>query len=241
MRITLRILRSGQTSESSPAWQDYEVEATPTDRILDTLLAIQDHQDPTLGLRKSCGHGVCGSDAMVINGASRLACKTLVRDVAETEGAVITIEPMRHLPVLRDLIVDQSEFFARYRLVSPFLIAEPVHGERERLQTPEERAKIDDPTNCILCGACVSACPRLDEVPQFIGPAAIVQAARFNDDSRDEGFPTRLGALDTPNGVWPCANYFACTRSCPRHIKITRLINLTKRRIERHKAEHGTS
>ena len=214
--------------------KDYEVEVQPTDRVLDALIQIKSTMDGTLTFRKSCAHGVCGSDGMIINGQERLACKTLVQDVAEGDGAFVTVAPLRHLPVLRDLIVEQDGFFERWRAVKPYLInAEPVR-EKERIQSPEERAAFDDPTKCILCASCYSACPILDgENTRFLGPAAIAQAARFTFDSRDEGFEERRAVLDHPDGVWACDNHFQCTRVCPRGIKVTRNINLTKRKIGR--------
>src|SRR5512139_1171294 len=159
MKIVLDIRRFNPQTDRSPSWQSFELEVLPGDRLLDTLLHVSRVFDPTLGFRKSCGHGICGSDAMVINGKERLACKTLIKDVAEAEGAVVSIEPLRTLAVENDLMVDQRPFFAHYRKVKPFFInSEPVSG-RERLQTPEERSRIDDPTKCILCAACYSACP----------------------------------------------------------------------------------
>ena len=146
------------------------------------------------------------------------------------------IEPLKHLPLLRDLMVGQEEFFARWRSVKPYLINEEAPEEKERVQSPKERAAFDDPTKCILCASCYSACPILDEEnPRFIGPAAIAQAARFVLDSRDRGFEERLSVLDHPDGVWACQNHFECTRACPRGIKVTRNINLTKREINRKK------
>jgi succinate dehydrogenase / fumarate reductase iron-sulfur subunit len=169
---------------------------------------------------------------MLIAGQERLACKTLVRDVAQGEGAIVTVEPLRHLPLLRDLIVDQDGFFGRWRAVKPYLIAAEPAADGERIQSPQERAAFDDPTRCILCAACYSACPILDgKNLQFLGPAAIAQAARFLFDSRDSGFEERLPVLDHPDGVWACEVHLACTRVCPRGIKVTRNINLAKRRI----------
>jgi succinate dehydrogenase / fumarate reductase, iron-sulfur subunit len=232
MNIVLRILRYNPGVDRAPHWNDYAVEVDPRDRLLDTLMAVQAQQDPTLAFRKSCGHGVCGSDAMVVNGQERLACKTLIEDVAATPDTIVTVEPLRHLHVLRDLIVDQEPFFGRYRSVRPYLIPRPGPiPDRERLQSPQERERIDDATNCILCGECYSACPILDDNPNYIGPAALVQAARFSDDSRDTGVEPRRPVLDTPNGAWACANRFSCTRVCPRGIRVTRLINLTKRAL----------
>jgi succinate dehydrogenase iron-sulfur subunit len=239
MRIFLEIQRFNPEADAQPIFQSYEVEAEPTDRLLDVLMQVKRFQDGTLAFRKSCAHGVCGSDAMRINGKDRLACKTLVHDVADTEGARIRIEPLRHFPVVRDLVVDQNAFFEKYRSVKPFLINEELVTEKERIQSPKEREAFDDATNCILCSACFSACPVLDDNPDFIGPAAIAQAFRFLEDSRDRGFQDRLPLLDNPNGVWACENHFECTRACPRGIKITKHINHTKRRIKGFQEKEG--
>ena len=240
MKVTLSIERFDPEKDSGPRMQEYHVEVEPTDRVLDALTEIQRNVDGTLALRKSCAHGVCGSDAMVINGKTRLACKTLVRDVAGSEGATIEIRPARHMARQRDLMVDQQDFFAKFRRVKPFLIPkEEPPVTREYLQSPEDRALIDDATKCINCGACYSACPVLDDNPGFLGPAAIVQAARFVFDTRDQGLEPRLDVLDTPNGVWSCENHFECTRVCPRGIKVTKLINLTKREIQRYRDSRG--
>src|SRR5690606_5746321 len=140
-------------------------------------------------------------DAMRINGKDRLACKTLIKEVAEQDGATITVEPLRYMPVQRDLIVDQADFFAKYRSVNPFLINDAPVAEKERIQSQEERMRFDDTTNCILCAACYSACPIFAKQPAYIGPAAIVQAFRFLADTRDRGLVDRLPALDRPEGV----------------------------------------
>jgi succinate dehydrogenase / fumarate reductase iron-sulfur subunit len=170
---------------------------------------------------------------MRINGKDGLACKTLIREVAREDGDRVTVEPLGHLPVQRDLIVNQAEFFKKYRAVKPFLINdEPVAG-KERLQSQEERLRFDDTTNCILCAACYSACPVLARNTAFLGPAALSQAYRFIADTRDRGFEARLAVLDHPNGVWPCENHFKCTQACPRSILITKRINQTKRMIEK--------
>ena len=238
MKITLQIQRFNPENDEQPHFEDYVVEVQPTDRILDALMRVKNYQDGTLAFRKSCAHGVCGSDAMIINGQERLSCKTLVQDVADAEETVVRIEPLKHLSLQRDLMVDQTEFFARWRKVKPFLINEEEVGEKERVQSPEERAAFDDPTKCILCGSCYSACPILDgKNTAFVGPAALAQAARFIFDNRDRGFSERLEVLDHPDGVWACENHFKCTRVCPRGIKITKNINLSKRRITKAKEE----
>jgi succinate dehydrogenase / fumarate reductase iron-sulfur subunit len=250
MNITLRIKRYRCENGSESKFQDFKVSIEPTDRLLDALVYIKRNLDGTLCFRKSCAHGVCGSDAMTINGVERLACKTLVQDVAEKEDAIITIEPLKSLPVQRDLMVDYTHFFENYRIVKPFLIpinaseenqsqvspGDEIHGET--IQTPEQRKKFDDATKCILCACCYAACPVIAEKDsEFIGPAAVVQAARFVFDSRDQGIGPRLDVLDDPHGVWPCESHFNCTRVCPRGIKVTKNINLTKRTIKAFKEQ----
>ena len=234
MEIILKIQRFNPEKDEPPAYQRFRVAVEPTDRILDALMYIKLFQDGSLGFRKSCAHGVCGSDAMRINGRDRLACKTLVKDVAESDGAEVIIDPLTHFPIQRDLIVDQSSFFKKYRSIKPYLINDEPVAEKERIQTQEERMAFDDTTNCILCSACFSACPVLEENPDFLGPAIIAQAFRFLADSRDMGFEERLPVLDHPNGVWPCQNHFHWTRVCPRGIKITTRINETKKMISQH-------
>lgn len=240
MTITLAITRQSKTTGDKPEVKNYAVEVQPTDRILDALMDITQNQDGTLGYRRSCAHGVCGSDAMRINGKERLACKTLFKDIVEDESAPITVEPLRHLPVQKDLLVDQGVFFEKFHAVKPFFVPKadaPEHGEY--LQSPEERELIDEATKCISCAACYSACPILEKNPAFLGPQAIVQAARFVYDSRDQGLEPRLDALDKPNGIWPCESKFECTKVCPREIKITKLINFTKRKIKKYREERG--
>ncbi len=231
MRIVLRIRRFDPATDREPHDRDYEVSVEPTERILDALLKVKSEQDGSLTFRKSCAHGVCGSDAMVIAGKERLACRTLVREVATEDGALVTVQPLKHFPVQRDLVVDQGRFFEKYRSVLPFLINEEPAGDRERTQSQAERSAFDDATSCILCGACWSACPVFEKNQAYVGPAALVAAARFIFDSRDRGIADRMPVLDAPDGVWACENHFDCTRVCPRGIKVTKLINATKRAV----------
>jgi len=235
MKITLRIRRFNPATDREPYFADYSLEVDPADRVLDALMAVKDRLDATLAVRKSCAHGVCGSDAMRINGVERLACKTIIRDVAG-EGATITVEPLRGMTVERDLMVYQAGFFSKYRSVKPFLIPAAPAPEKEYRQTPAERSRFDGPTKCILCGACHSACPvAAVENPEFVGPAALVQAARFVFDNRDKGAGERLDALGSPDGARACENHFDCTRVCPRGIKVTKTINEIKRAIAQNK------
>jgi succinate dehydrogenase / fumarate reductase iron-sulfur subunit len=235
MTVLLEIQRAGAEGGQEPTFARYRVEVGPETRILDALLEVKRTQDGSLSFRKSCAHGVCGSDAVRINGRERLACKTLVRDLVTGDGRPVRIEPLRYLRVQRDLDVDFQPFFEKSRQVKPFLIAAREAERAEYLQSPQERALIDDASRCIQCAACYSACPVLETKPNFLGPAAIVQAARFVLDSRDRGLEPRLEALDNPDGVWSCENHFECTRVCPRGIKVTKLINLMKNRIKRYR------
>ncbi|HUX50006.1 MAG TPA: succinate dehydrogenase iron-sulfur subunit [Spirochaetia bacterium] len=240
MKVLLEIQRQSPEKGSQPHFQTYEVEVERTDRILDALLHVNRNLDGSLVFRRSCAHGVCGSDAVRINGKEHLACKTLFKDVVENDGDTVRIEPLRHLPVQRDLMVDQTIFFDKFRRVKPFLLPkEEAPAGKEYYQSQEDRELFDDATKCINCGSCYSACPVLDTNPEFIGPAAIVQASRFLNDSRDKGLEERIAILDQPNGVWACENHFECTKACPREIKVTKLINLTKRQIKKYREARG--
>jgi succinate dehydrogenase / fumarate reductase, iron-sulfur subunit len=235
MEIILRIQRFNPEKDTKPYFADYKVESKPNDRLLDALMHVKTFVDGTLAFRKSCAHGICGSDGMVINDVERLACKTLIKDAA-SESNIIKIEPLRSLPLQRDLMVNFDKFFENYRIVKPYLINLNPPKEKELKQSPEDREIFDEETKCILCASCYSACPvRNEKNPEFIGPAAIVQAARFIFDSRDEGFEDRLEVLDRSDGVWACENKFVCTKVCPRGIKVTKNINATKNRIKSYK------
>jgi succinate dehydrogenase / fumarate reductase iron-sulfur subunit len=193
------------------------MEIDPKERVLDGLHKIKWDQDGTLTFRRSCAHGICGSDAMRINGKNRLACKTLIKDLNPEKP--ITVEPIKGLTVLKDLVVDMDPFFQAYRDVMPFLITKDTNEPtRERLQTAEDRERFDDTTKCILCAACTSSCPVFWNDGQYFGPAAIVNAHRFIFDSRDEAGEQRLEILNDRDGVWRCRTTFNCTDACPaRH------------------------
>jgi len=227
MQVHLRIKRFNPEKDKQPWWGEYEVEADPAERILDVLHTVKWYHDGTLTLRRSCAHGICGSDAMRINGRNRLACKVLVRDL----GDHIQVEPILGLPVIKDLVVDMEPFFAHYRAILPYLINDEPPPERERLQSPEERERYDDTTKCILCAACTTACPSFWARGQYVGPAAIVQAHRFIFDSRDQGTAQRLAILNEADGVWRCRTIYNCTDACPRDIKVTQAIGEIKKAL----------
>ncbi|MCA9903444.1 MAG: succinate dehydrogenase iron-sulfur subunit [Anaerolineae bacterium] len=238
MDVTIRVRRFNPEvpGKNKPYWQEFQLtEVEETDRVLELLHRVKWEQDGTLTLRRACAHGICGSDAMRINGVNRLACKVLVRDV----GTKMQIEPILGLPVLKDLVVDMEPFFDHYRSVMPFFVndtAAPADG-RERLQTQDDREKFDDTTKCILCACCTTSCPSFWANGQYVGPAAIVQAHRFIFDTRDQAWKERLEILGEPNGVWRCRTIFNCTPACPREIQVTKAIGEVKLAIRAGKRE----
>ncbi len=168
MQVDLRILRFDPERDSAPHWESYTVTAAPMDRVLNLLATVKAEQDGTFTYRRSCAHGICGSDAMLINGRNRLACKIRVDQL----GKKITVAPLTGLPVVKDLVVDMEGFFGKYRTVMPFLVADSPAPERERIQSPEDRARYDDTTKCILCAACTTSCPFV------LGPALLRRPGR---------------------------------------------------------------
>jgi succinate dehydrogenase / fumarate reductase iron-sulfur subunit len=228
--VTFRVRRFNPEIAAEATWEDFQLEIDPKERVLDGLHKIKWELDGTLTFRRSCAHGICGSDAMRINGKNRLACKTLIKDINPEKP--ITVEPIKGLTVLKDLVVDMEPFFQAYRDVMPFLITKDTNEPtRERLQTAEDRERFDDTTKCILCAACTSSCPVFWNDGQYFGPAAIVNAHRFIFDSRDEAGEQRLEILNDRDGVWRCRTTFNCTEACPRGIEITKAIQEVKRAL----------
>jgi len=220
MDVTLKIFRYNPEKDQKWHYETYVIEeAEPTDRVLDLLEKVKAYHDGTLSFRRSCAHGVCGSDAMRINGRNYLACKVLVKDV----GNKITIEPLLGLKVIKDLIVDMEPFFDNYKKILPYFINEnpiPADG-KERIQSQKERARFDDTTKCILCAACTTSCPTFWGSDDYLGPAALVTAHRFIFDSRDEDAADRLQVVSETSGLARCHTVFNCTMACPREIEIT--------------------
>ncbi len=230
MQVDLRILRFDPQRDPAPHWERYTVEADPMDRVLTLLHVVKEEQDGSLTFRRSCGHGVCGSDAMLINNRNRLACKIRVDQL----GTKITVAPLTGLPVVKDLVVDMEGFFAKYRSVLPFFVNDSPPPPRERIQSPAARARYDDTTKCILCAACTTACPSFWARPSYVCPAAIVNAHRFVFDDRDEAGEERLELLADGDGVWRCRTVFNCVDACPRGINITRaILEVSRAAVER--------
>ncbi|MFL7814372.1 MAG: succinate dehydrogenase iron-sulfur subunit [Anaerolineales bacterium] len=228
MQVTLKIFRFNPEDGSKKHYDSFTVEAEPTDRVLDVLERIKGNHDGTLAFRRSCAHGVCGSDAVRINGVNRLACKVLIKDLKSRH---VVIEPILGLPIEKDLVVDMEPFFDHYRSVMPYFVNDDPPPKKERLQSPEERERFDDTTKCILCAACTTSCPSFWANGEYVGPSAIVNAHRFIFDSRDQAAAQRLEILNEQFGVYRCHTIFNCTDACPRDIQVTQAIGEVKKAI----------
>ncbi len=220
--MRFRIYRYNPETDRKPYMQAYSLEKVENGMMLrDALLAIKAEQDPTLTFRHSCGEGVCGSDGMNINGTNGLACITPLADLKEP----VEIRPLPGQPVIRDLVVDLTQFFHHYRAVRPYLTAESPEPEVERRQTPEEREQLDGLYECILCACCSTACPSYWWNPEkFRGPAALLQSWRFLADSRDEDTERRLDDLEGPYKLFRCHTIQNCTNVCPKGLNPSRAI-----------------
>jgi succinate dehydrogenase / fumarate reductase iron-sulfur subunit len=224
--VKFSIYRYDPDKDAKPYMQNIEVELLPTDKmLLDALMRIKMASDDSLSFRRSCREGVCGSDAMNINGKNGLACITNLRDLKEP----IVLKPLPGLPVIRDLIVDMTQFFKQYHSVKPFLINDTPPPEKERLQSPEEREELDGLYECILCACCSTSCPSFWWNPdKFVGPAGLLQAYRFIADSRDQATSERLDNLEDPYRLFRCHTIMNCVDVCPKGLNPTRAIGKIK-------------
>ena len=224
------IYRYNPEKDAKPYMQDYDVPLEPTDRmLLDALIRIKEHDD-TLSLRRSCREGVCGSDAMNINGKNGLACIMRVADLKEP----VVIRPLPGLPVIRDLIVDMSQFFKQYHSIKPYVIDNDPPPEKERLQSPEDREKLNGLYECILCACCTTACPSFWWNPdKFVGPAGLLMAYRFLADSRDQATSERLDNLEDPYRLFRCRTIMNCVDVCPKGLNPARAIGKIKEMMVR--------
>lgn len=219
--MKFRIYRFNAEAGKKAYMQEYDLDL-PKNMMLLTAIERIKEIDPTLGFRRSCGEGVCGSDGMNINGKNRLACITPLSDLKEP----IEIRPLPGLPVIRDLIVDMNQFYKQYERVKPYLQPDPNDNPaKERLQTPAERAKLDGLYECILCACCTTSCPSFWWNPdKFVGPAGLLQAYRFLADSRDGATEERLKDLEDPFSVFRCRNIMNCVNVCPKGLNPTKAI-----------------
>ncbi len=225
--VRFSIYRYDPDKDAKPYMQELSVELQPTDKmLLDALMRIkQSSGDDSLAFRRSCREGVCGSDAMNINGKNGLACITNLRDLKEP----IVLKPLPGLPVIRDLIVDMTQFFKQYHSIKPFLINDTPPPEKERLQSPQEREELDGLYECILCACCSTSCPSFWWNPdKFVGPAGLLQAYRFIADSRDQATSERLDNLEDPYRLFRCHTIMNCVDVCPKGLNPTRAIGKIK-------------
>jgi succinate dehydrogenase / fumarate reductase iron-sulfur subunit len=225
--VTVRIRRFDPEVDPDAYWQDFEVPVEKGDRLLDALRQIKGYQDGSLTFRSSCAHGVCGSDAMRINGVNRLACKVLVKDLGDT----ILVEPIKGLPALKDLIVDMEPFFEAYRAVKPFLITDGREPTRERLQSAEDRERFDDTTKCIMCAPARrrARCSGTTRPTSGRRPSSWPTASSSTAATRAPRSGSRSST--TKEGVWRCRTTFNCTDACPRGIEVTKAIQEVKRAL----------
>lgn len=221
--VRFSIFRFDPEKDLKPRMQDYELDIKQKNvvMLLDALKALKE-EDETLSFRRSCGEGVCGSDGMNVNGKNMLACITPIREL----GNKITVKPFPGMPVIRDLIVDMTQFFKQYKAAEPYLKNASPPPATERLQTPEEREKLDGLYECILCGCCSSSCPSYWWNPdKFLGPAALLQATRFIEDSRDDATRERLANLNDAYSVFRCRSIMNCVESCPKGLNPNKAIS----------------
>ncbi len=226
--MKVSIYRYNPETDREPYMQDYEVDTQGKDLMVLDVLALVKEQDPTLAYRRSCREGVCGSDGMNMNGKNGLACVTALSVVAPgvLEGRkALVIRPLPGLPVIRDLVVDMTMFYNQYEKVQPYLINDTPAPAIERLQSPEEREKLDGLYECILCACCSTSCPSFWWNPEkFLGPAALLQGYRFLADSRDTARDDRLSRLDDPFSLFRCRGIMNCVSVCPKGLNPTRAI-----------------
>ncbi|MEM6782801.1 MAG: succinate dehydrogenase iron-sulfur subunit [Bacteroidota bacterium] len=230
MTVTVKVQRFNPDVDEKPRWESFQVPTDPMDRALDLLHYIKWHLDGSLAFRKSCAHGICGSDAMKINGENKLACSILLHDLGTKDGGTVTFAPLPAAPVVKDLVIDQSKFFAKYRAIMPWLINSTPAPEKERFQSQQQHAIIEDATKCIMCGACTHSCPSTWADPDYLGPAAMLKAFRYVFDSRDTESEERLKVVDSKDGLWKCYTIFNCVQACPKEIDITRWLSALKRK-----------
>jgi succinate dehydrogenase / fumarate reductase, iron-sulfur subunit len=224
-----RIQRYDPDHDKEPHFQEYSVECEKGTTVLTALFMILDRQDGTLAFRSSCRAGICGSCAMHINGKYRLACETQVYALSMP----ITIQPLTNMTVLKDLIVDMAPFWAKYKMMQPYLQPGTPLPEKELPQTCDQRERLGETIDCILCASCTASCPMTFTDEKYVGPAALLKAWRFVNDSRDGAKETRLSLVDNPDGIWRCHTVFNCQVACPKDLDPTSAIGELKRAVMR--------
>jgi succinate dehydrogenase / fumarate reductase iron-sulfur subunit len=227
----LRIQRFDPDTDAEPRFQEYEIDPRPGETVLEALFDILETQDGSLGFRYACRGAVCGSCAMHINGRYRLACSAQVGHLDDP----IEIRPLGNFPIVRDLVVDMDDFMRKYEKLQPYLISAKTPPEKEILQSPKEREKLDEITDCIICTCCHASCPVTGTDPEYLGPTLLLQLDRWASDTRDEALAERVKAGDSDEGVWRCHTVFNCVEVCPKDLNPTHSIAKMKQRAIRQK------
>jgi len=228
-KVVFKIFRYDPEKDKAPYYKDYEVEIRREGMmVLTGLNQIKWEQDPTLTYRRSCREGVCGSDGMNINGVNTVSCMSHIEDY---NSNVLVIKPLPGFPIIKDLVCDFEDFFNKYYVVKPYLIEKNPPPGRERLQSIEDRENLNGLYECILCGCCSSSCPSYWADPDYLGPSALINAARFVFDTRDEGSDERLDAVNNIHGVWRCHTILNCISACPKELNPTKAIGMLQKEI----------
>ncbi|MDP2954566.1 MAG: succinate dehydrogenase iron-sulfur subunit [Chloroflexota bacterium] len=230
-KVALKVFRFDPERDSSPHYDRFEVAVREGETVLEALFDILENQDGSLAFRFSCRGAVCGSCAGYINGSYRLACETQL----QAAGPEITIDPLPHVPIIRDLVVDMGPFFQKYEKIMPYLKTQSQPPEKEYLQSPQQRKAVDSYIDCILCAACYSACPVVWTNKDYLGPAALAKAYRFVADSRDEADRERIKVVAGEDGIWRCHTIFNCVESCPKKINQTVAIEKLRAKTVSHR------
>ena len=238
--FTLRVFRYDPESSREPGYQNFQVPRGGKDSgltVLEALFYVLEKQDTSLAFRYSCREAICGSCAMYISGSWKLACQTQVGRAME--NGTVTVSPLPHLPVIKDLVVDMEPFWQNYEKIKPYLINDDRPPEKERLQSPEDRRHIQEMADCILCAACHSSCPSGITNEKYLGPAALTKAYRFIADSRDHATEERLALVANEEGIFRCHTIFNCVASCPKGINQTYSIQQMKKMVMKRKLGLG--
>jgi succinate dehydrogenase / fumarate reductase iron-sulfur subunit len=228
--VTLKVYRFDPEVEKEARIEIHDIPFVDGMTVLDSLFYVLEKVDGSLAFRFSCREGICGACAMFINGSYRLACETQVARLLREGHKEVHVTPLPHLPVIKDLVVDMTRFWENYEAIAPWIITRSEAPEKERLQSPEDRKKIDEYVGCILCGSCFSSCPSVWTGKEYLGPNAMMKAFRWVDDTRDDATEERLGLVGNEKGAWRCHTIFNCTEACPKKINQTTAIQGLKRR-----------
>jgi len=232
-KVKFSVFRYDPQKDKKPYYRDYDVELRRSGMmVLDGLNQIRWEQDGSLSYRRSCREGVCGSDGLNVNGVNLLGCMTHIEDLKHP----VVVQPLPSMPIVKDLVVDMNDFYNKFFLVKPYLITKsPPPSDRERLQSPEDRKKLDGLYECILCACCSTSCPSYWADPNYLGPAALLNAWRFIADTRDEGADERLQIINDRDGAWRCHTILNCVEACPKQLNPTEAIAHIKKTIIQNK------